>query len=118
MIPSTVTDEVTPDRTTHAFPKIFTMAADQGIRTFEVRMVEAKRFPVVEASAWDRMWSMSSFSTLMRAASMRARTAFRPTCRDQPPLLAPPWGLRHPVAQAATRADRPPAHARTARRSG
>ena len=55
MIPSTVTDEVTPDRTTHAFPKIFTMAADQGIRTFEVRMVEAKRFPVVEASAWDRM---------------------------------------------------------------
>lgn len=33
------------------------------------------------ASAWDRMWSMSSFSTLMRAASMRARTAFRPTCR-------------------------------------
>ena len=27
------------------------------------------------ASAWDRMWSMSSFSALMRAASMRARTA-------------------------------------------
>lgn len=26
------------------------------------------------ASAWDRMWSMSSFSALMRAASMRART--------------------------------------------
>ena len=29
------------------------------------------------ASAWDWMWSMSSFSALMRA-----RTAFRPTCRD------------------------------------
>lgn len=55
MIPSTVTDEVTPDRTANAFPKLFTMAAEQGIRTFEIRMVEAKRFPVVEGSAWDRM---------------------------------------------------------------
>lgn len=55
MIPATVTDEVTPDRTANAFPKIFTMAAGQGISTFEVRMVEAKRYPVVEAAAWGRM---------------------------------------------------------------
>lgn len=55
MILSTVTDEVTPDRSEGAFPKIFRMAADEGITNFEVRMVEAKRFPVVEAGAWDRL---------------------------------------------------------------
>jgi sugar phosphate isomerase/epimerase len=57
MILSTVTDEVTPDRSTGAFPKIFTMATGEGVRNFEVRMVEAKRFPVVEAAAWDRLKS-------------------------------------------------------------
>lgn len=55
MILSTVTDEVTPDRSSGAFPKIFSMAADEGVRNFEIRMVEAKRFPVVEAAAWDRL---------------------------------------------------------------
>lgn len=55
MILSTVTDEVTPDRSEAAFNKIFTMATDEGIHNFEVRMVEAKRFPVVDPDAWDRM---------------------------------------------------------------
>ncbi|WP_105566437.1 sugar phosphate isomerase/epimerase family protein [Microbacterium halophytorum] len=57
MILSTVTDEVTPDRSAGAFPKIFRMAAEEGISNFEIRMVEAKRFPVVEAAAWDRLKS-------------------------------------------------------------
>ncbi|KAA9086865.1 sugar phosphate isomerase/epimerase family protein [Microbacterium radiodurans] len=59
MILSTVTDEVTPDRSTGAFHKIFTMATAQGVRNFEIRMVEAKRFPVVEAAAWGRLKSVA-----------------------------------------------------------
>lgn len=59
MILSTVTDEVTPDRSTGAFRKIFTMATGQGVRNFEIRMVEAKRFPVVEAAAWERLKSVA-----------------------------------------------------------
>ncbi len=60
MILSTVTDEVTPDRTTSAFPKIFEMATAQGVRNFEIRMVEAKRFPVVDPAAWDRLKRVSA----------------------------------------------------------
>lgn len=60
MLLSTVTDEVTPDRSTDAFEKIFTMAADQGVTNFELRMVEAKRFPVVDPGAWDRMKTLSA----------------------------------------------------------
>jgi sugar phosphate isomerase/epimerase len=60
MILSTVTDEVTPDRSADAFPKIFTMATGEGVRNFEIRMVEAKRFPVVEAPAWERLKSYAS----------------------------------------------------------
>jgi len=55
MILSTVTDEVTPDRSPGAFRKIFGMATESGVHNFEIRMVEAKRFPVVEASAWSRL---------------------------------------------------------------
>jgi sugar phosphate isomerase/epimerase len=55
MILSTVTDEVLPDRSHGAFPRIFRTAADQGVSTFEIRMVEAKRFPIVESEAWDRL---------------------------------------------------------------
>lgn len=60
MILSTVTDEVTPDRSAGAFHKIFTMATAQGVRNFEIRMVEAKRFPVVEAAAWERLKSVAT----------------------------------------------------------
>ncbi|KJL30695.1 sugar phosphate isomerase/epimerase family protein [Microbacterium azadirachtae] len=60
MILSTVTDEVTPDRSVGAFRKIFTMATEQGVRNFEIRMVEAKRFPVVEAAAWGRLKTIAA----------------------------------------------------------
>jgi len=52
---ATVTDEVLPDRSHDAFPHIFETALKQGVSTFEIRMVEAKRYPIVEAEAWDRM---------------------------------------------------------------
>ena len=55
MILSTVTDEVLPDRSSKAFPRIFETAVKEGVRNFEIRMVEAKRYPICEASAWDRM---------------------------------------------------------------
>lgn len=55
MILSTVTDEVLTDRSPSAFPRIFETAVREGVRNFEIRMVEAKRFPVCEAGAWDRM---------------------------------------------------------------
>lgn len=59
MILSTVTDEVLPDRSHGAFPRIFTTAAAAGVTNFEIRMVEAKRFPIVESEAWDRLKSYS-----------------------------------------------------------
>jgi sugar phosphate isomerase/epimerase len=55
MILATVTDEVLPDRSHGAFPRIFKTAADHGVSTFEIRMVEAKRYPIVEAEAWGRL---------------------------------------------------------------
>ncbi len=55
MFLSAVTDEVTPDRSADAFPKIFSMAAEQGVKAFEIRMVEAKRFPITEPEAWVRL---------------------------------------------------------------
>ncbi|SMY10188.1 sugar phosphate isomerase/epimerase family protein [Flavimaricola marinus] len=55
MILATVTDEVLPDRSHDAFPRIFETALEQGVSTVEIRMVEAKRYPIVEAEAWDRL---------------------------------------------------------------
>lgn len=55
MILSTVTDEVIPDRSSAAIPQIFEKAVREGVTNFEIRMVEAKRFPVCEAQAWDRL---------------------------------------------------------------
>lgn len=52
---STVTDEVITDRSPAAFPKIFETAVREGVTNFEIRMVEAKRFPISEPSAWDRL---------------------------------------------------------------
>lgn len=52
---ATVTDEVLPDRSEGAFPRIFETALKQGVNTFEIRMVEAKRYPIVEADAWTRL---------------------------------------------------------------
>lgn len=55
MILSTVTDEVLPDRSVKAIPRIFDTAVKEGVTNFEIRMVEAKRFPLCEAQAWNRM---------------------------------------------------------------
>lgn len=55
MILSTVTDEVLPDRSCQCLPRIFETAAREGVTNFEIRMVEAKRFPVVEPEAWERL---------------------------------------------------------------
>lgn len=55
MILSTVTDEVLTDRSEAALPRIFETALSKGVKNFEIRMVEAKRFPVSEASAWERL---------------------------------------------------------------
>lgn len=55
MILSTVTDEVLPDRSHLAIPRIFETATRLGVNNFEIRMVEAKRFPIVESEAWDRL---------------------------------------------------------------
>lgn len=55
MILSTVTDEVLTDRSSAAFPRIFETALRDGVSNFEIRMVEAKRFPICEPLAWDRM---------------------------------------------------------------
>ncbi len=55
MILSTVTDEVLPDRSEAALPRIFETAIRDGVTNFEIRMVEAKRYPVAEAQAWDRL---------------------------------------------------------------
>ncbi|WP_220389465.1 hypothetical protein, partial [Bifidobacterium bifidum] len=45
---------------------------------------------------------VDEFVFRLDAGGLDAGAHLRPTCRDQPPLLAPPWRLRHPVAQAAT----------------
>jgi sugar phosphate isomerase/epimerase len=55
MILSTVTDEVLADRSEGSFPRIFKTALAQGVSTFEIRMVEGKRYPLVEWAAWDRL---------------------------------------------------------------
>lgn len=52
---STVTDEVLTDRSAGAFPRIFETAVREGVTNFEIRMVEAKRFPICESQAWDRL---------------------------------------------------------------
>lgn len=60
MILSTVTDEVITDRSPAAFPKIFETAVREGVTNFEIRMVEAKRFPVCESRAWNRLRSFAA----------------------------------------------------------
>lgn len=55
MILSTVTDEVLPDRSAGALPRIFETAVNEGVTNFEIRMVEAKRYPLSEAQAWNRL---------------------------------------------------------------
>ena len=54
MIPSTVTDEVSPERTPTAFPKILETATADGITNVKVRMVHEEEVPVIDPDAWDR----------------------------------------------------------------
>lgn len=55
MILSSQTDEIFPDRTPNAFPRIFKEAVDAGVTNFEIRNVEGQRVPHVQAGAWDRL---------------------------------------------------------------
>lgn len=70
MILSTVTDEVLPDRSEGAIPRIFETAVGEGVKNFEIRMVEAKRFPVSEPMAWDRLkWYAKEYGITFSAVS-------------------------------------------------
>lgn len=55
MILTAVTNEVHPDTSPDGLPKIFGRAKDAGISSFELRLVEGKRFPLFEADAWARL---------------------------------------------------------------
>lgn len=50
-----VTNEVYPDASPQSLPKIFARAAGEGITSFELRIVEGKRFPMFDADAWRRL---------------------------------------------------------------
>lgn len=54
-----VTNEVYPDTSPASLPKIFGRATEAGIRLFELRVVEGKRFPMFEPDAWDRLKAQS-----------------------------------------------------------
>lgn len=55
MILSTVTNEVLPDVSPKAFPRIFEAISAEGISDMEIRVVEGKRFPVADPAAWERL---------------------------------------------------------------
>lgn len=57
MILSTVTNEVLPDVSPAAFPRIFEAISVEGIKDIEIRVVEGKRFPLVDPDAWERLKS-------------------------------------------------------------
>lgn len=59
MIITCVTNEVYPDASAEGLPKIFGRAKDQGISSFELRIVEGKRFPMFEADAFARLKEQS-----------------------------------------------------------
>lgn len=55
MIVTAVTNEVYPDASPDSLPKIFARASDAGIRHFELRIVENRRFPAYDADSWLRL---------------------------------------------------------------
>lgn len=59
MIITGVTNEVHPDTSATSLPKIFGRATEAGITSFELRVVEGKRFPMFEPDAWDRLKEQS-----------------------------------------------------------
>ncbi len=50
-----VTNEVAPLTTPGSLQRIFEIAVEAGITTFEARTVEGKRFPLLTGSAWDML---------------------------------------------------------------
>lgn len=50
-----VTNEVHPDTSADSLPKIFGRASEAGITSFELRLVEGKRFPLFEGDAFARL---------------------------------------------------------------
>jgi sugar phosphate isomerase/epimerase len=60
MILTAVTNEVFPDATPGSIAKIFERAAGEGITNFELRLVEGKRFPMLDADAWGRLKAASN----------------------------------------------------------
>ena len=70
MIITAVTNEVFPDDTPGSLEKIFKRATGEGITNFELRLVEGKRFPLLEFDAWDRLIDASkSFDIKYSAVS-------------------------------------------------
>ncbi|MFK7996939.1 MAG: sugar phosphate isomerase/epimerase family protein [Granulosicoccus sp.] len=59
MIITAVTNEVHPDISADGLSRIFGRAQDAGINSFELRVVEGKRFPMFEADAWERLKQQS-----------------------------------------------------------
>ena len=55
MFISSVTDEVSPDRSPSSIPHVFGKLARYDVRHAEIRMVENKRYPAVDPAAWDRL---------------------------------------------------------------
>ncbi|MCR6634181.1 hypothetical protein [Devosia sp.] len=51
MIVTAVTNEVFPDASQESLPKIFARAAEAGIKHFELRIVESRRFPAYDADS-------------------------------------------------------------------
>ena len=70
MIITAVTNEVFPDASAESLPKIFARAADAGIKHFELRLVENRRFPAYDAESWDRLKKLSrEYGVTFTAAS-------------------------------------------------
>lgn len=59
MIITGVTNEVHPDISATSLPKIFGRATEAGITSFELRVVEGKRFPMFEPDTWERLKEQS-----------------------------------------------------------
>lgn len=50
-----VTNEVYPDISAKSLGKIFKRATNEGINDFELRLVEGKRFPLLDTASWNRL---------------------------------------------------------------
>ena len=60
MIVTAVTNEVFPDASQESLPEIFARAAETGIKHFELRIVESRRFPAYDADSWARLKKLAA----------------------------------------------------------